>query len=746
MKKLLVLLLGLTHVVILCEELNATEQGPKMEMNNQSAPSAADTIKTYQLPEIVVTATRLEKNLAEIGRSVTIISNEQIKNTIDLSVGEALTRQEGLYTVGAGQNPGMIQSIFVRGAASNHTAFLIDDIRITDPSAVNNALDASELSFVGLDRIEIVRGSHSTLYGSSAIGGVVNMITQKNRRLGFNIDAELRAGTFGKGTSWLSQMLGLNYTGASGLYFNADVLNASIKGMDATVDTVTNPNAFKNRDTDGQNKLDAVAKIGFRNETFDFYLSYKATRQKTDIDDGAYRDDDNYTIDFQRNLFTYGAAYAVSPSVNLKFIGGYSDMKRRAVDDSSVVDRLGNTDRSYFEGTWKGTTLTNELQTSLRLEHLEGVIGIGQYRETMTSESYFFTRTQFGPFELRTSLDTLGLNTTTTNLFTHFDFNGASFHHSLNRFALGLGARLNKHSSFGSSTTVAVNPSVRISDGGLLYASYTTGFNAPSLYQLFAPNRNFSSGITRGNKNLQPERSASYEIGVKQSMGSWHFSLSCFRTVVENVIEYVYLWDKNIGIDTLGNDWRRNDFRGDTYLNLGTQTTSGIEVSFSSRLLDELWLSGNVTFLSGKLKYTPSEINKAHTQGNHVQLFSDGSFVNKEVETSGLVRRPNTLNLSIHYKPFEQWLLRLELRHAGSRQDIFYDSKRGPYGALGTLPVEAYTLVDLSGTYRFSENFTAHARVENVFDTKYFEINGFTTRGRGIYLSIRYGWSAGLLQ
>jgi vitamin B12 transporter len=74
----------------------------------------------------------------------------------------------------------------------------------------------------------------------------------------------------------------------------------------------------------------------------------------------------------------------------------------------------------------------------------------------------------------------------------------------------------------------------------------------------------------------------------------------------------------------------------------------------------------------------------------------------------------------------------------GSRSDIYYDSKRGPFGALGTLPVEEYTLVDISQRLTLSDAFSINARVENVIDTKYSEINGFTTRGRGFYLNARY--------
>jgi len=156
-----------------------------------------DTAAVYVLKEIVVSATRSEKDPADIGRSITLIPKEQINNGIYNSVSELLSQQEGIYIIGTGQNPGMLQSMFMRGAASNQTAVLVDEVRITDPSTPTNALDLSELSFAGVDRVELVRGSQSTLYGSSAMGGVINVFTEKNGAPGFNSNVEFSGGSFG---------------------------------------------------------------------------------------------------------------------------------------------------------------------------------------------------------------------------------------------------------------------------------------------------------------------------------------------------------------------------------------------------------------------------------------------------------------------------------------------------------------------------------------------------------------------
>src|SRR5690606_18426788 len=115
---------------------------------------------------------------------VTVISEETIRNSIYQSVGELLNTQSGLFVVGANQTPGTNQNIFMRGANSNQVAVLVDGMRITDPSSPNAAIDLAEMSLVGVERIEVLRGSHSTLFGGAAVGGVINIITRKGAETG----------------------------------------------------------------------------------------------------------------------------------------------------------------------------------------------------------------------------------------------------------------------------------------------------------------------------------------------------------------------------------------------------------------------------------------------------------------------------------------------------------------------------------------------------------------------------------
>jgi len=710
--------------------------------------NAQDSDSTKQLKEVTVTATRTEKNPEDVGRSITVITQEDIKKSSYNSLGELLSAEAGIYLVGANQNIGGTQSIFMRGANSNQTVIMIDGIRISDPSAVNNAPDLSELSLVDIERIEIVRGAHSTLFGSSAIGGAVNIITKKTMKEGLNADVSVTGGTFGSGTSLFSQNVWLGYKTKKGFYFTGGIFNANIIGIDATVDTVTNPNAYKHPDTkDGFDKTDISFRAGLKKEKWDIYASFKMTKQLTDIDKRAYVDDDNYTLDYKRDLITYGAKYLFTDKANISLYGGMTMMERIAIDDSSIINTAGNYDQTYNRGNYTGKYMQNGLQFNYKMKSFDLVAGAEMSSEEMTANTFYY---YYNPWAFPTpvydtilsSNDTIAPKSQTIGGYLHME---SLLLDSL--VSIYGGFRIGSNDIFGSYFTYEINPSIKISDKGLAYLSYGTGFNAPSLYQLFTPDKyytwdfNYTTGLTRGNKFLTPETSQSFEIGVKQNLNDkLSFCFSVFKTVTQNTIEYVYLWDKNIGIDTLGQNWSRDDYRGDTYLNLGTMTVNGAELGITSKVSDKFHVSANFSMVGGEIKYNVSDIDTSQTGGNHIQIFGNGQFITKEITTYGLTRRPATANMMFAYIPCKQFSASAIIRYAGARGDVRYESTLGPYGALATVPVADYTLVDLNFSFNFAKHFSGVLKAENIFDKEYYEINGYSTRGRSFYLKLGYSF------
>lgn len=146
------------------------------------APSAsfAQTEPVGMLPEVVVTADRFPTEPDKITSSYTVVPREEMERRQLRTAGEVLKTVPGISVQQSG-GPGTQTSVFVRGSNSNHTLVLIDGINVSDPSSSNGAVDFSSLLTENLDRIEIVRGPMSTLYGSQAIGGVVNLVTKAGK-------------------------------------------------------------------------------------------------------------------------------------------------------------------------------------------------------------------------------------------------------------------------------------------------------------------------------------------------------------------------------------------------------------------------------------------------------------------------------------------------------------------------------------------------------------------------------------
>lgn len=699
-----------------------------------------DTSRVYELDEIIISASKYRQSPQSVGRNVTVISQEEIQNSIYTNISDLLADQQSVHMIGAGQTPGSLQQGFIRNANSNHSIVMIDGVRVSDPSTANNALDLSELSLTGIQRIEIVRGSHSTLYGSSAIGGVINIITQKKGAEGVNANIESKHSRFGAGTYSTTNSLYTNYTSESGLYVNFGVDQQFTNGMDATIDTIGTSAGYNPQDRDDFKKLDLMGKVGYQTDHLDIYGSYRRADQRVDVDQGAYRDDGNAFTDFNRDLLGYGAGAELSDYIRLQFDGAYSDLKRNFVNDSSLVSPDGRYDGSYTETNAKGSLWENELKAVARGEHIRMVSGISASRQTMSTRNYVYSRSQFGVYESTTDLDSLNLKEIIYNGYIHTDLNGGLISKTLEPVSLVLGGRYVNHDEFGSHFTYEVNPKVQLSESSLVYGSVTSGFNAPSLYQLYSPAKGFGAYTNRGNENLEPEKSTSYEVGLKQQLSrNFTFEITAFRTEVQDVIEYVYLWDGNSSIDNLG----FVDYLGDTYVNASHQKVNGVELSASARITSELSVQGNISLTRSTVTFREGDIEKSYTGSNHVQLFESGQFVTGKEEIEGLTRRPSVnAYLSASYAVSENLRLKVDSRFVGARDDVFYSAALGPMGALDRSEISGYNLTDISARYAITNRFSAIGKIENVFNTDYVELNGYQTRGRGFTIKLRYDFGS----
>lgn len=690
-----------------------------------------DSLRMYDLDPVVVSAGRIEEPLKDVPRNVTVISRQQLERGNYLHLGDVLQREAGLMIVGAMQTPGSQQSVFLRGANANQTAVLINGIRITDPSTPNGVIDLNEVSLSDVERIEIVRGGQSTLYGNSGVGGTINIITDRSVKQGTQVDASVMAGTFGQSSS-LTQLNGRFKQGfSSGWSFTAFGRHMSVQGLDATLDTLSDQSVFRTRDQDDFSKTDFGAGLAKSSEAFDFQLMYRGTRQEAAIDQGAFRDHDNATLSFRRDYWQADATWFRSENHQMKAIGGYTFSNRLNVQDSATISAAGATDQTYFRGNYDGSLLTAELQSTWEADRFRILTGLGLYGEIMKFDTYFFSDGPWGAFEQTVNYDSIDTDIRQYYGFAHLSWKPSG----IAGFGLTAGGRVTQHSQAGLIGSFEFNPYWKFSERNMLFFTTSTGFTPPSLYQLFDPNRGFNAFLTRGNPDLRPEQSLNMELGYRFQLGQTGVQMGAFHNRVKDAISYVYLWKKQASVQQLG----FADYRGDTYLNLAQQTSYGLEVAAQGNLGSRWSWKGNFTYVEGSFAFSPEDIPSRIAEEHFVQLYDFGSFITEEVKTDELVRRPSLmLNAELRYQSEKGWGAGAFGRWVAARPDVFYQADLGPYGALGTNNVGAFSTLDFYVDKSLGASWNAVLRIENVLNNKFSEINGFATRGRGFFLQLNY--------
>lgn len=681
----------------------------------------------HELKAVTVTATRSAQSILNTPRSVSLISNKDIKEQAYQNLADLLQKAEGIFVPGTFQVPGSLQTLFIRGADNRQNLIMIDGIKLSDASTPDNGLDFAEVSLNNVDRVEVVRGAQGTLYGNSAVGGVVNIITRKPNKLGLHGMLNNTIGSFGKNTSFWNTQGGLQYAAKSGFYVQAEATNSVNKGFNGVLPPATG--FFINRPKNFF-KADYALKTGFEGKDWDAYVSWRGVRQIADIANGAFRDDENHTLRFNRDLFTYGFSKKLNEKFFVKVFGGYTKTQRRDFNDSSLISLTPIAyDRTIFDGTYNGENLTNELQLNYQQGKLKLVGGAGFVQDKMNVRTdyvnYAFN------FSTKTNYDTVG-----AKMNTAFAYINSNWQVDLGKQQLLVegGIRAGNNNRFGSYINYQLGASLVFTDNVSLYGNIASGFTAPSLYHSYAPERNFTSGISRGNKDLKAEQSLSKEIGIKALVDDvMQFRLAIYHNTVDNYIDYVYLWNGSKPINSLG----FADYRGDTYLNTGKQVNSGFETGLDIFFGPKWTFSTNFSNNDGKLYFDPSYLNAGKTANNHVQLYSNGAFITGNLNDQTVRRPAQIVNASLRYKPNTKWLVQADMRSIGSRQDVAYVGNLGPFGALGKQSVAGFTLFNLSANWNIHPNASLQTAVFNLFNQEYLELNGYRTRPRTVSATLQ---------
>jgi len=491
---------------------------------------------------VVVSATRIATPMRELASSVTVITAHEIEARQDRSLPDVLREVPGLSITQTGGAGGQ-SSVFLRGTNANHTKVLLDGIDLADPSTPSGAADISKLLAGDIAQVEVLRGPQGALYGSDAIGGVINIIT-KNGEGPLKLSADAEGGSFDTFNQWGSA------SGSEGAFHYA----ATLQHFHAGATPVTPLNLLQpgeKRHDDFYDNVTATAKLGYdvapnfdlglvgrytnslgkiTGDAFDFntFVSFPSPTQ-TRIETLQYQSRGTAHLVLWDGRFdqTLGLAYGHTISATQDPDNGDS----RQIGDRLKLDWQGNV------GIADGHTLVLGAETARDALH--------------PGLSFGF------PSPL-----SRGITTNAGFAEVQSDFGGGFFNSASIRY--------DDNSRFGDKTTWRVAPAWVIGDTKLK-ASVGTGFKAPALQQLY--------GTFGGNVNLKPETSFGYDLGVEQSFlgGALTGGVAWFRNDVKNLIV-------------------SGPAPAFQLMNIGRARTDGVESTLEWKALETLSLRASYTY------------------------------------------------------------------------------------------------------------------------------------------------------
>ena len=293
-----------------------------------SSHLSAQEDSTKNLDALVVTATKSILKQSQTGKVVSVIDQATLALNAGKSLTEILNYQVGVYVNGANNALGTNQDIFLRGAASGNTLILIDGIPVNDPSLISNSFDLNNIAPSQIERIEVLKGAQSTLWGSAAVAGVINIITKKGTAKKMTPSASISYGSY--------QTLKAN-AGISGkldqFNYNLSYNHVGSKGFSSAYDST----GLKGFDKDGFQQNSFLANLGYSiTPKLAISASSNYVQYKSDLDAGAYKDDKDYTGVNTTFIQTVAMVYKTTKS-DFHFTNTLVTTKRTLSDDSASV-------------------------------------------------------------------------------------------------------------------------------------------------------------------------------------------------------------------------------------------------------------------------------------------------------------------------------------------------------------------------------------------------------------------------
>jgi len=646
-------------------------------LGHAEEPSTEEVVQTE---EVVVSATKTEIPVKQVTSAVEIITGEQLQQRRLKTVAEALRLAQGLAVFQSG-GPGTTVDVRMRGGTPEQTLVLIDGAIVN--SATDGKYDFAFLTTDNIERIEILRGNQSMLWGSDAMGGVINITTKRGR------DTPNIGGFFEYG-SFNTLREGANLTGKKG---PVDFALSLSRWDTASFSAINYRRGATERD--GYHNWQGSARLGValpKEGRLEF--DFRWMNGIVNLDGFAF----NFATFQSDPADVLGAR---TQSNQYVFAGNYSQpitswwsqklTLSRATDN--LVSSSGTVDRNLVTGVvGVPFPLNSEIDTTSNRIEWQHNFQLG--KPLLLTAGYQF-REQLGEnFDLLTNMTTIPEKTIRSNAgFAEAQLN------LWDRLFGTAGIRQDEYNVFGSATTYRVTGGYLHQETGTkLRGSYGTGFRAPTINQLFFPDF--------GNPNLQPEKSQGLDVAVDQTLFNDRVILSVgyFWTRYRNLILSVF--------DPVACNFTLFGFCAQ---NIGLSRAAGVEASAKFKLVSEQpWIKS----LDLQFQYT----------------YTDAQNLTNVPETQ-LPRWPlNQWSTILSYQPIEPLRVNLEGRFVGQR---FNDTSNQQ-------SIPQFYVWNISATYDVNKRIQVYTRADNLFNEKYEEVLFFGTPIRSIFGGVRMNFDMAL--
>ena len=595
-----------------------------------STGAKAQSDSSKQLNEIIVTANRFPQKQVNTGKVMTVINNQEIERSPYASLGELLARQSGITIIGANNAPGTNNDLYVRGGGTGKTLVLVDGFPAYDGSTIRSTFDLNFLPLGEVERIEILKGGQSTLYGSDAVAGVVNIITRKNESGKPAVGLHLNAGSFG------ARSMDLSSSGtANNIRYKLQYTRSSADGFSAALDTSRN----KSFDKDGMKQSFLLAQFSSASKSkWSWNTGMQWSKYKNELDQSAFKDAKDFTVENQNLQFNAGIARKLDKGI-LRLNYSLNNSSRNYLDDSLDITGFAKFIQSDYKGRSSYLEALGNVDLSKQVKLL-----IGLEHRWQNTDQYYLSLSSFGKYA--TTLSDDSAKTSISSEFASIVYNNEK------GFNLESGIRFNQHSRFGNNMTYSINPSYIIAEKFKIAFNLSSAFTAPTLYQLY-------DGYS-GNRTLNPETSVSSEVSL-QYIGNKQFNarITGFARRLRNGIDYNYINNK--------------------YFNNAIQKDRGLELE--AGYVSGKWnIKMNHTLLKGEVTTT-----------TFVYTASTWSYTaTGDTTYSHLFRVPQSnLNISAGYQLSNKIYLSISQRFAGKRFEPIYGGKPKQLNAFNTTDVFA---------------------------------------------------------